>query len=431
MRFLIKSLLEIITEQLMYYPCVLVFAANMFIEISPSSILLFLSSVFAAFCFHFAILLKHDKNTEYELLSFFKNYSNYQFTSVDLREIVEHYASYEEIQAHLYQNNLTEVGEALTAKVSDHPRGNRFSGFKSFPRFFSPNIVILQPGADNYTIFQQFQLFHELGHIGKIHKKVNVFGDHILTGLIGVLLLCVVIFPWYIVILLVLPLRLWYGSCYGLSLIFGREGKECEKLADSFAIKELRNHSDFDQMERILKRVNADMARRLEESIDYYKDWFESPVNMQKERAFLSKHFHGERMEYTIQKGISDDAVNYNSMIEQRCFPANYTVAYILCGLQIAGIVLGRNNSWHFWFFLIFPPVISLMICFINLYRLVITHRAVNAVISGENIGNYSLENLPKKGLGQRIKSRLGQSLVSSKENRGFVYHSTREKSKK
>ncbi len=421
MRILIRVLLELLAEQLLYYPCILASAVNMFLHFSVGAILLFLCSLLAALSIHIAILFRYDKKINNELLTFFGKYSNYRFTHADLKEIINRYASYEEIQADLYQNNLTEIGETLTAAVSDYS-GDRFSGFKAFPRFFSPNVVILLEGAENYNIFQQFQLFHELGHLGKAHKKVNTFAAHTAAGILGTLLLCVSVYPWYIIIALILPIRLWYFSCLGLSLIFGQEGGECEKLADSFAIKVLLHHPDFGRMERVLMRMNANTAERWQESIDYYKSWFQDPVNMQRGRDFLSRHARSDKMKFLVHKGLTDEAINYNSMIEAQCFPGKYLVAYILCGLQAAGTVLRPIAGWRFWTLLVLPLLVSLVLLIINFKKACVLNKVVNIIF--ENPKAYQLAaQYVKDGetLFQTIKVGAGKILKADKTNRAFI----------
>lgn len=427
MRNIVKALLELATEQLMYYPCILVFAVHLFLDFSLPSALLVLSSILSSFFMRIAIQLGYEKNIDFQLLSTLTTFSDYQFTPTNLREIIDRYATYDEIQSQLYQNNITEIGEALIAKKVDYS-GNRFSGFKAFPRIFSPNVVILPEGTGNYTYVQQFQLFHELGHLGKAHKKVAVFGNHIIAGLLATLLLCITLFPWYINLALLLPIRIWHFSCFSLSLIYGQEGGECEKLADSFAIKTLLHHPDFPKLERLLTRVDAEMAKRWQESIEYYKEWFESPVDMQRGRDFLLKHIHSDGMKFVVQKGLSDDAVNYNSMVERQCFPRNYLFAYILCGLYISGTVFGHINGWQFWTLLILPLAVSLSLCFLNVRKTAIINTAINRIIAGENI---NLDQLPKQKkcelLWKNIKLSLGKFLTSSEENRGFILRKKRK----
>lgn len=423
MRIYLKALLEIMTEQLLYYPYILASAVNLFLNFSAESILLFFSSLLTALFIHIAILLRHDKRINHELLSFLKKYSNYRFTHGDLREIINCYASYEEIQADLYQNNLTEIGEAFTAAVSDYS-GERFSGFKAFPRFFSPSVIILQEGAGNYNIFQQFQLFHELGHIGKNHKKVNVFGAHTIAGILGSLLLCISVFPWYIVIALILPIRIWYFSCLGLSLILGKEGGECEKLADSFAIKVLLKHPDFENLERILMRINVKSAERWQESVDYYKKWFQEPVNMQKGRMFLFRYVRNEKLQFAVNRGLSDDAVNYNSMVEWQCFPRNYFIAYVLCGLLAAGTVIRRVVGWRFWILLIFPLLTSFVFLCVNIKHTCILSVMVNRFILDGNPQNYQAVMPDEKDEGnpfQKMKENVAKLLMADKKKRAFM----------
>lgn len=423
MRIYLKALLEIVTEQLLYYPCILASAVNLFLNFSAGSVLLFLSSLLAALFIHIAILLRHDKKINHELLSFLEKYPNYRFTHGDLREIINCYAAYEEIQAELYQNNLTEIGEAFTAAVSEYS-GERFSGFKAFPRFFSPNVVILQEGTGNYNIFQQFQLFHELGHIGKNHKKVNVFGAHTMAGILGALLLCISIFPWYIVIALILPIRIWYFSCLGLSLIFGKEGGECEKLADSFAIKVLLKHPDFEKLERILMRINVKSAERWQESLDYYKQWFQNPVNMQKGRMFLSRYAGNEKLKFAVNRGLSDEAVNYNSMVEWQCFPRNYFSAYVLCGLLAAGTAIRHVIGWRFWILLIFPLVTSFLFLCVNLKQTCTLSVMVHRFILDGNSQNNQPMMQDEKDEGnsfQKMKANIARLLMADKKNRAFT----------
>lgn len=419
----IKACLELVTEQLIYYPCILASVINLFLHFSAGSILLFLSSLLTALFIHGAILLRNDKKTSSELLSVFEKYSNYKFTRVNLREIINRYASYEEIQAYLYQNDLTEIGEAFTAAVSDYS-GDRFSGFKAFPRFFSPNVVILLEGTENYNIFQQFQLFHELGHIGKVHKKVNTFGAHMMAGLLVTLMLCISVFPWYIVIMLILPIRLWYLGSLGLSLIMGQEGGECEKLADSFAIKVLLKHPEFERLERILMRLNAKTAERWQESMDFYKSCFQNPADMQKGRDFLSQHVRSDKMKFVVHNGLSDDAINYNSVIEKHCFPNRYFTAYILCGLQIAGTASGHITGWQFWTLLFLPLLVSLVFFINNLKKAVKLNVIADKVILDGNpeICQLLTQNMKDKGkLFKRMKVIVGKVLMADNSNHIFV----------
>lgn len=426
MKNIIQALLELAVEQFVYYPCILAFAVHMFLDFSLPSVLLFLSSILAAFLLHGIIQLIYEKNIASQLLSTFKALSHYQFTPVDLHKIIDHYASYDEIQAQLYQNNLTEIGKALTAKNMD-PSGNRFSGFKAFPRIFSSNIIILSEGTENYTYFQQFQLFHELGHLGKAHKKVAVFGDHILVGFLGTLLLCTTVFPWYITLALIPLIRIWHCSCFSLSLIYGQEGGECEKLADSFAIKSLLQHPDFPKLERLLMKVDTEMTKRWQESLEYYKEWFEKPVDMQEGRNFLSKHIHNGAMKFVVQKGLSDSAVNYNSMVENQCFPRRYLFAYVLCSLQIAGTVFGHISNWQFWVLLVLPLTVSLPLFFLDVYKAAVLNTAIDRIIAGEDIDLTQLPEPKKSELWwKHIKSRLGKILTSSEENRGFILREKR-----
>ena len=271
-----NSICRILTQQALYYPLIPVALTRLAFHFSLSAVVLFLASLAIFLLTYLTIRYRHDKNINYELLSYLKKYANYRFQPTDLRKIIEKYAPYEYVQGIVCGDNLRDVGIAYMAKRKNKGRLLKYP--ESFPRIKKPNIVILPGELESYSndINGAFKAFHEMGHLTRIHTRVATFSAHSVAGLMCTLFLCLTALPWQCALpAAALSIQWYWGNCAFKALMFSRGSEDVERIADGFAIKILRKHPKFEELERNLMECDVKRADYWRESMEDYKKWFD------------------------------------------------------------------------------------------------------------------------------------------------------------
>lgn len=431
--YVIRGGIQIFTQMILYWPLVLAALVNLICHFSMRAVILLAASLLSAYLLNLAILSRHDANINRELFSTLTQYPNYRFEKRDMKELVNRYASYDTVQGMLYQNNLQEIGEAYVAELEDESGDQRFGNPRSFPRVFFPNVVIIpknmEKDMERDNIFQKFFFFHELGHLTTNHTKLNVLASRSVIGAACTFFVAACLFPWYLTLALIPFVRVWYGSCAGISLIMSKDSGEIERLADGFALKVLQNHPKIKTLERIVSSMSSKGARfeLIQESMSFFKDWFRDTEEMDATIEFFRKRQNApenSRRSFLFRHGLSSEAVNYNTMIETRCFPYYFWPAYCLCALIIAGAVLGEPTTARYILLSVAPlsasGLAALKYCFDALFSAL----AVKFKLEGQDLNalkwKKQLEKsvAPRNGFWQRVKKKTAVILANGEEHK-------------
>ncbi len=400
--------MQLIAGFLLFCPLVLMAFIRLVRHFSLLSLAIFLATLIIEALIDAAIKIRHDWRINQELYSFLSKYCNYRFKLIDMKELVNRYSSYDAIRGILYQNDLKEIGELYVAALEDRSIKKRISNYKSFPRIYSSNVVVLpnDPGDD---VLRQFFFFHELGHLTTVHTKLSLLAPRSLIGAILTVMICLMSFPWYMILIALFLVRAWHGSCIGISLIMGVDGGEIERLADGFSIKVLRSSPYYQELEDKLKSLNEKRFLMIRESMAFYKKWFDSPLDIReildfvKNRENTVKNTH---ISFIYKHGLSSDATTYNSMVEKSCFPSNYWPAYVLCVILSTGLLLHEPTDFKCIIIILISLIVAVAMFVKYTSRLAYSEIMVDAVIKGEALSIKSMKQ--QKRLEKSVKKTDG-----------------------
>lgn len=264
----------------------------------------------------------HDVGINQKLLAFFSESSNYQFKRNNLKEMIDQYASYEDIRGILRNTLHKEIGESVLVKLIDYTSSYRFSGYKTFPRILKSSIVFLPEQVENLDIFARFKLFHEIGHLSDSHVEVEMLPVQTTVSLFSLIIVCIIFFQnWHTIVVIVFLAFSWYANAYFLATIASRRIGNIEKIADAFASAVLKQHvtsAEFEILKKILLIQNGFSEERWKETIKYYEQWFHNPVDMQDD--FMMKRIKQYDNE-ELRNRLSNQSINYNSLVDRFRYP--------------------------------------------------------------------------------------------------------------